>query len=195
MGLTKLDWVLAAGIVAALGGSLLVQPDLTQPNYEYMPDMARASRYGAYEPNPHFADGKTLQRQQPGTIARGQRPFHYAPGDAGAAQAGAELRSPYGEADAATRHRVLERGAAVYQSYCVACHDGGGTGNGAVAQRGFPPPPSLLAQHAVTMPDGRMYHVITLGQGNMPAHGFLVTPDDRWKVIAYIRQLQEDADG
>ena len=44
MGLTKLDWVLAAGIVAALGGSLVAQPDLSQPNFEFMPDMVNSVR-------------------------------------------------------------------------------------------------------------------------------------------------------
>jgi mono/diheme cytochrome c family protein len=195
MGLSRLDWVLAAGVVGALAGSLFVHPDLTIPNWEFMPDMARGASYTAYERNPHFADGKTLQRQQPGTIARGQHPLHYAATPEDAERAGRELHSPYAGADSDVMNVVRERGVRVFAAFCVACHGGGGAGDGAVAQRGFPPPPSLLAPHAREISDGRMFHAVTYGQGNMPGHAPLVAPEDRWKVIAYIRRMQEEADG
>ncbi len=41
------------------------------------------------------------------------------------------------------------------------------------------------------MPDGQMYHLITLGQKNMASYATQVQRDDRWKVIRYIRTLQE----
>jgi hypothetical protein len=37
--------------------------------------------------------------------------------------------------------------------------------------------------------DGEIYHSITLGYGSMGPHGSLVRPDDRWKVINYIRMV------
>ena len=43
------------------------------------------------------------------------------------------------------------------------------------------------------MPDGQMFHVLTFGQGNMAAYAAQVERDDRWRVIAYIRQLQGQA--
>lgn len=195
MGLTNLDWLLAAGTAATLTGSLFVGHDHARPNYEFFPDMARAPHYGAFEANPHFADGKTQQAPQAGAIPRGLRPLHYARTPEDALRAGRELGSPYAGADAATLRPVLERGGAAFRAYCVACHGGGGTGDGPVSLRGFPPPPSLLAPHAREMADGQLYHVITFGQGNMPAHAALVDREDRWKVIAYVRKLQEGADG
>jgi hypothetical protein len=38
-----------------------------------------------------------------------------------------------------------------------------------------------------------MFHVITLGRNNMPAHAGQVSVDDRWKVILHIRKLQGSA--
>lgn len=40
------------------------------------------------------------------------------------------------------------------------------------------------------VPVGYIYQVITWGFGGMPDLGFQVPPDDRWRIIAYIRALQ-----
>ena len=37
---------------------------------------------------------------------------------------------------------------------------------------------------------GYIFDVITNGFGAMPAHNYLVPPDDRWAIIAYVRALQ-----
>ena len=60
-----------------------------------------------------------------------------------------------------------------------------------MAKLGVPPPPSLLGESALQMADGRMYHIITFGQGNMAAYAAQVERDDRWRVISYVRQLQQ----
>jgi hypothetical protein len=33
--------------------------------------------------------------------------------------------------------------------------------------------------------------VITVGQGVMMAHGGLIRPDDRWRIVMYVRKLQK----
>ena len=58
------------------------------------------------------------------------------------------------------------------------------------AMRGFPPPPSLLADQAVRLADGQIFHIVTYGQKNMPSYAAQVPLDDRWRVIAYVRSLQ-----
>jgi mono/diheme cytochrome c family protein len=40
------------------------------------------------------------------------------------------------------------------------------------------------------MRDGQMFHVISMGQGNMAAYASQVERQDRWKVIGYLRTLQ-----
>ena len=53
------------------------------------------------------------------------------------------------------------------------------------------PPPSFLAARAMEMPDGQMFHVLTLGQGNMPTFAAQLEPDDRWRVILHLRKVQK----
>jgi mono/diheme cytochrome c family protein len=64
-----------------------------------------------------------------------------------------------------------------------------------VPQRGVPLPASLTAENAVQMKDGQLFHVITYGQKNMPAHAGQIARADRWKVILYVRELQRQAAG
>ena len=64
---------------------------------------------------------------------------------------------------------------------------------GPVTQRGVPPPPSLLAPHAVQIKDGQLFHILTYGQNNMASYASQLSRDDRWNVIVYVRSLQAAA--
>jgi mono/diheme cytochrome c family protein len=86
-------------------------------------------------------------------------------------------------------HEFTRPGAAVYQIYCQPCH-GAGKGDGPVAMRGFPPPPSLLADHALHLTDDQMFEIVTRGQKNMPSYAVQVPPQDRRAAILYIRSFQ-----
>jgi mono/diheme cytochrome c family protein len=88
---------------------------------------------------------------------------------------------------------ILARGQAVYRSYCEVCHGSGGGGDGTVAGRaGYPAPPSFLPPEAKAraMPDGQIFHIITYGGVNMPSYAAEVEQEDRWKVILWMRELQ-----
>jgi mono/diheme cytochrome c family protein len=104
-------------------------------------------------------------------------------------RAGEELQNPF----AHDNQRALERGRTVFANYCVVCHGGEGAGDGPVAQRGFPPPPSLQAEHALKMKDGQIFHVLTYGQNNMPSYASQLSSDDRWNAVVYVRSLQAKA--
>jgi len=81
-----------AGAVGATAGCLSATED--ERAREYMPhtDMVRGPTYKAFAPNLVTQTGYTLQRPVAGTIARGQHPFHYGPGEEEAERAGRELR-------------------------------------------------------------------------------------------------------
>lgn len=179
--------LLAFLVSAALNWGLELQP--TRPNFEFLPEMVRAVGYETFAPNPVFADGKTLQPPEPGTIPRGYLPLGYQATTADALRAGEELSNPFGEKDAGAR----ERGALLFANFCVVCHGPNGTGDGPVAQRGYPPPASLQADKAQKMKDGQMFHVLTYGQGNMPFYATQLSRADRWKVILHVRSLQKQA--
>ena len=82
---------------------------------------------------------------------------------------------------------------ALYQQHCAVCHGPSGLGDGPVTRLGVPPPPSLLSERSRAMPDGRLFHIITYGVGNMPPYAGQVDRLDRWKAVLHIRSLQSGA--
>ena len=184
----RLNLVLLVLLAVSIAANLLVRRDVARPNVEYMPEMVQSKAYESYSPNPNLTDGKTMQPPVPGTIPRGFRPVHYRPAPEDALRAGEELKNPF-----EGRPDPRERGSLVYRSFCVPCHGPAGKGDGAVVLRGYPAPPSLLAEKTVNMKDGQMFHILTYGQKNMPSYATQVPPEDRWRVIAYIRSMQRSA--
>jgi mono/diheme cytochrome c family protein len=88
---------------------------------------------------------------------------------------------------------LLQRGRERFDIYCAPCHSRAGDGNGMIVQRGFPHPPSLLADRLRAAPVQHFYDVITDGYGAMFPYRARVAPADRWAVAAYIRALQASA--
>jgi mono/diheme cytochrome c family protein len=164
--------------VAALAAGC--QPG-AQPGSEYMPDMARGPGYKAFAPNDALANGITLQRPVAGTIARGYRPFHYGKGEAEAIRAGDELANPL-----RATPDVLASGKALYEAACQVCHGTEGKGDGPIAAK-IPPPPDYRTARLMAYPPGRMFHVITMGANKMPSYAVQLTPDERWRIVTYVR--------
>ncbi len=188
MGRYRLNLLLLVLIAVTLTLAWAVGRDVSRPNYQPLVEggMAHSPAYDSFDANPNFPDGLTLRSPVANTIARGQLPLPYKPSPEDALRAGVELRNPFTDRDA---HR-LQRGAAVFANYCQVCHGPLGMGDGPVTQGGFPPPPSLLATRAARMPEGQMFHILTYGQGNMPAIAPQLPREDRWSVILHVRQLQ-----
>ncbi len=184
---------LNAGLVLAFLGSFGVmwasRRDVHQPNWEVFPDMAHAPRANAFAPSTVFASGQTLQAPPAGTIPRGWPPLHYGATPEDAVRAGRELQNPFAPGDAA----ALARGEPLYATFCAVCHGAGGEGNGPVATRGVPPPPSLVTGRALELPDGHLFHILTYGQNNMAPYAAQLSREDRWRVILYVRSLQRSA--
>lgn len=184
---TLLNWSLGAVLAGLIALDWFGARDFRRPNYEILPNMAHAPRYNAFEPNPNFADGLTLQPPPAGTIPRGMAPFPFEATPQDAIRAALTLKNPI---DPAADPAALTRGATLFTRFCQPCHGPGGAGDGPIAKRGFPPPPSLTAEHARLMQDGQAFHVITLGQGNMPGYAAQIDPDDRWRIVLAMRRIQ-----
>ena len=159
----KLNLFLMAVLVALVAANFGLSDNPTRRNWEAMPEMVRTIAYKSFTANPNFADGKTLQLPPEGTIPR---------------EAARQFTRP---------------GAVVYQIYCQPCHGGAGKGDGPVAMRGFPPPPSFLSDHALHLTDDQMFEIVSHGQKNMPSYAVQVPPQDRRAVISYVRSLQGGA--
>jgi mono/diheme cytochrome c family protein len=85
---------------------------------------------------------------------------------------------------------ILDRGENRYNISCLPCHGAFGDGNGMIVQRGFKRPPSYHEERLRKAPSSYFYDVMTNGFGQMSSYTDQLTPEDRWKVIAYIRVLQ-----
>ncbi|MFN0086509.1 MAG: c-type cytochrome [Blastocatellia bacterium] len=85
---------------------------------------------------------------------------------------------------------ILDRGESRFNITCLPCHGKLGDGNGMVVLRGFRRPPTYHQDRLRKSPTSHFYDVVTNGFGAMPSYTDQLTPEDRWKVIAYIRALQ-----
>lgn len=179
--------LLAVTAAVLLLANYALRPDPSKHNFEFLPDMAHAVSYQSFSANPNFADGKTLRQPVGGTVIYGSHPLHYAATPEDAARAGRELRDPFPAKDA----RALARGQVVFQNFCQVCHGPAGKGDGPVALRGFPAPPSLLAPHARGLADGQIFHILTYGQVNMPSYASQIDENDRWRAVLFVRSLQQ----
>ena len=188
-GSARLNWALLLAVVGVFALNWSLEPDPTKRNFAVMPGMVSAVPYESFTANPVLAGGVTMQLPPAGTIARGYAPLHFEATPEEAERAGRELENPFSPDDLP----ALRQGERVFETYCQLCHGSGGEGDGTVAMRGFPTPPSLLAPRARELPDGRIFHIATLGQGNMPSHAAQIEPEDRWKAVLWVRQLQQAA--
>src|SRR5512146_2280299 len=143
-GRLVLNAFLLLSLVMVVAANWLVTPNPVRPNLEFLPQMAHSPRYNAFVPNPDFADGSTLQAPEPGTVARGYMPLHYAATAQDAARAGEEMHSPVTPNNAWAR----QRGALMFASFCQECHGAGGACNEAAAPREISPLPLLDAFRA-----------------------------------------------
>jgi mono/diheme cytochrome c family protein len=91
--------------------------------------------------------------------------------------------------DAAT----VERGALVYVDSCEICHGGPGRQGLPFAYGLHPVPPALDAPAVQDRGDGELYWIITHGLRftGMPAFQRLYDDDDRWALVAFLRQMPE----
>jgi mono/diheme cytochrome c family protein len=164
------QWMFFAAVALSLGGCRL--------------DMHVQPKYKPYEPSSFFDDGRSERPVVPGTVARGHLEIdeHLYQGKINGALA-ETFPFPITRQD-------IERGRERYNIYCAPCHDYTGSGHGMIVQRGFPPPPSYHIDRLRQAPVGHFFDVMTNGYGAMYSYASRVTPEDRWRIAAYIRALQ-----
>jgi mono/diheme cytochrome c family protein len=98
--------------------------------------------------------------------------------------------------------KAIERGRERFNIFCAICHDQLGTGNGKIVERGYLRPPNFHTDYSRgferrgikvllrDVPIGYYFEVVSRGYGGMPDYASQIAPDDRWKIIAYVRALQ-----
>jgi mono/diheme cytochrome c family protein len=158
--------------------------------YDFIPDMVYSQEYETYSTNPNFRDSSTMRIPVDGTVPRGFIPFRYTIDSASRLRAGNELKNPF-----IPTGDVLARGKLIFTTFCIGCHGAQGKGDGQLFSSGLYPlkPRDISGVPTSKLRDGEIYHTITLGFGSMGAHGAQINPDDRWKLVLYVRELQKQA--
>ncbi len=160
--------------------------DNNDTGYAYMPDMAYSYAFETYGSSPNFSDSITMLTPVEGTIPREMIPYQYEKTFEDQQRAGQELINPF-----ETNKENLIRGKEQYTIYCSMCHGEKGKSDGhLVKSKLFPVQPiALSGDYVKNKPDGEIYHVVTMGSlsGLMGAHGSQISPEDRWKIVLYVK--------
>ena len=103
------------------------------------------------------------------------------------ATAGVDLISPLNM----SQDSVINRGKAVYLTYCAQCHGLDYDGQGTVGQSFHPLPTNLRSPEVQSKPDGELFKSVSYGVpgGRQPALQTTITIDDRWHVVAFVKSL------
>lgn len=85
---------------------------------------------------------------------------------------------------------VVDQGKELFAAHCVVCHGPQARGDGPLAGEMWPPP-SDLTLHTAWHTDGELFWFISKGVAGteMPAFEHLLTEEERWTVVRYLRSL------
>lgn len=163
--------------------------------WEFARNMYDPIAYNPDQPNKNFKNGQTAQTPPSHTMPVGfAKPEDKYPNTLeGYQAAGQGLSNPL-----PVNVKTLEEGKSLYLNMCSQCHGLQGQGDGAIVkQQKFPPPPSYATGTSSRggamkeLSDGKIYHTITYGVNLMGAHRNQLTPDERWKIVMYVHELQK----
>lgn len=191
-----------------------------KPRVHLFQGMDNQATNKAQSTSPVFADGNAMRGEVRGTVARGElrlddhlyRGFR-TDGELRTVivETGTEdntLKTPDYYQDMPASIEVdmdfLRQGRQAYTTWCFTCHGHDGRGNGPTHIRateletsGWVPPSNMLSTVEGELTygpenyaDGKLYSVIANGIRSMPAYGHMISPKDRWAIVAYVRALQ-----
>ena len=147
-------------------------------------DMQDQPRYKPLAATDFFGDGRSARPLVDDTVARGHLQLNTLLYTGKINDAPADV-FPF----PITRVDLL-RGQERFNIYCSPCHSRVGDGNGLVVRRGFHQAADYHSERLLKAPVGHFVDVMTNGFGFMPSYAQRVSPEDRWRIAAYIRVLQ-----
>ena len=152
------------------------------------PNMDRQPKALPQSESTFFYDGSTMRQPLEGTIARGQ--LHEDWGRfSGKLESGEWLMANPVLADGGAE-RVLKRGRDRFEIFCSPCHGSNGNGRGILYAKAKVQCADLSQERLVEMSDGELFDVVSNGIGLMPSMKSRVPNEDRWAIIAHVRELQ-----
>ena len=184
--------ILGTAVIAVVASVMITAcNDKRSTGWEYAPNMYDHKAYDPDQVNDNFKDGKTAQVPPAGTTPIGFTRFDFPATKDGYEASSTGITNPL---QANAQH--LKDGKALYSAFCSPCHGANGAGDGEVTKHGFQPPPSYATGQSSRggamkdLTDGKIYHTITYGVNNMGSYASQLSPQERWKVVMYVHQLQ-----
>jgi mono/diheme cytochrome c family protein len=141
-------------------------------------------RYEAYRGSRFFADGRAMQPPPRGTVPRGASADPIV-------VTGRTAAGYAGVVPIALTRALLERGRRNFDITCATCHGVLGDGESPVARRmQLRPPPSLQSDSIRAYSPGLLFRIVREGYGLMPSYASMLSIEDSWATVAYLRALQ-----
>ena len=161
---------------------------------EYAPNMYYPIAFNPDQKNKNFADGKTAQLPPNNTTPIGFTRFdQYPDSPEGYLEASNNIVNPL----VVNKENLLE-GQQLYIAMCGPCHGEKGAGNGKIVELGkYPAPPAYSSGMSSRggamkdLTDGKIYHTLQYGLNLMGSYASQLSPEERWKVIMYVHELQK----
>ncbi len=92
---------------------------------------------------------------------------------------------------------TLGKSGSLFLTDCAMCHGLAGRGDSFVAgefqRSGIAPPADLGSQRVKDRPPGQVYWILTNGFGGMPPFGKLLTSEERWTLVRFVRFFAENS--
>ncbi len=186
----------------------------SEPRIRPLQDMGNQPRFKAQQVNPFFVDDRAMRPgpETPGlatfgTVAREDvvAPSHLTRGGRIVPDPNGGLRMEWFDSFPPEMSDLtledVQRGRRQFETYCALCHGYNGRGQGIIYQRalklqaGWVQPTDLHSQTVRERPDGHIFNSISNGIRTMSAYGDQITPEDRWRIVAYVRSLQRSSSG
>jgi len=82
-----------------------------------------------------------------------------------------------------------KEGEAIYTKNCLSCHGNPTKNNSLKSLKPVPPDMSSTKTQALT--DGELFYILNTGRAIMPSFKTVLSENERWKVIAYIRSFNK----
>lgn len=158
---------------------------------EYAPQMYISDAYEPFSQAQEYTynpNGMSMRLPVNGTIARGQGAYVYPHPNSAEGYAASE-----GYTSWVTKAKEdIQEGERLYNIYCWSCHGKKGKNDGPIFKSKKMPGPSwpgYQSEYIQNLPEGKIYHTITYGKGLMGSHASMLSPEERWKVIHYVKYL------
>jgi mono/diheme cytochrome c family protein len=185
----------AFGLLASVA-MLSACNDNKSTGIEFARNMYDPIAYNQDQPNKNFANGATSQTPPANTKPVDYIRYEY-PNTKEGYEASVALINPL----TLTEANLLE-GKHLYKVFCAPCHGDKGDGQGHIVKldKGVAGVPPYFGADAMSsrgglmqdMQAGKIYHTIMYGLNAMGSHASQLSPDERWKVVMYVQQLQKN---